>query len=74
MDVIQEATIEAAAAAWGDKPLDILVITAGVGPNPVDAGKIITVPYLPTCRLYPILRVRTRTPIPPHSRIYKDYC
>ncbi|KAK1836856.1 hypothetical protein QBC39DRAFT_326288 [Podospora conica] len=36
VDTRHEDTIEAAAAAWGERPLDLLVISAGVGPSPVD--------------------------------------
>ncbi|KAK3365465.1 hypothetical protein B0T24DRAFT_390888 [Lasiosphaeria ovina] len=36
VDLLQESTIEAAADAFGDKSLDLLIICSGVGPNPVD--------------------------------------
>jgi len=34
IDYLDEATIETAAAAWGDKPLDMLVNMGGLSPHP----------------------------------------
>ena len=36
VDLLQEETIKSAAAAWGETPLDLLTVAAGVGPEPHD--------------------------------------
>ncbi|KAK3356746.1 hypothetical protein B0T25DRAFT_566080 [Lasiosphaeria hispida] len=36
VELLQEDTIKSAAAAWGEIPLDLLIVCAGVGPLPED--------------------------------------